>query len=63
MTRYWKTDQNVMLGLFRFIVPVNGHTYLCNVVLTGLADWCAFLELICQPCEVMIQTVVPIDEC
>ena len=27
VTEYWKTDQNVMLGLLYFIGPANSHTH------------------------------------
>ena len=49
MTGFWKTDQNVTLGLFHFIGPANSHThtlhlYLRTVALPGLADWSAFAD-------------------
>ena len=65
-TRYWKTDQNVTLGLFHFIGPADSHTHTyihhpCTVALTGLADW-SFPELLCQPCEVMAGTIGPMKD-
>ena len=31
--------------------------YPCTVALMGRADWSAFLELVCQPCKVMTETM------
>ena len=31
VTRFWKTDRNVTLGLFHFIGPVNNHTHTLPV--------------------------------
>ena len=30
-TEFWKTNQNVTLGLFHFIAPANSHTYTLPV--------------------------------
>ena len=50
VTGFWKTDQNVTLGLFYFIVQliVTLIHYPCTVALTGLADWSAFLRQVLQ---------------
>ena len=45
MSRFWKTDQTVTLGLFHSIGPANAYTYtLSTVLLPGLSDWSAFLR-------------------
>ena len=46
VTGFRKTDRNVTLGLFNFIVPANSHTHTVPVYcgIPGLADWSAFLE-------------------
>ena len=31
VTGFWKTDQNVTLGLFYFIGPANGHTRTLHI--------------------------------
>ena len=31
VTGYWKTDQNVTIGLLNFICPANSHTYTLSV--------------------------------
>ena len=45
---YWKTNQNVTLGLFNFMAQLIATLihYPCTVTLTTLADWSAFLELV-----------------
>ena len=58
MTGFAKTDHNVTLGQLYFIGPANSYThtlYPCIVVLMGLADWSAFLEL------VMSETMGPME--
>ena len=48
VTGYWKTDQNVTLGLFHLLaqlIDILIH-YPSTVALTGLADWSVFLELV-----------------
>ena len=31
VTGFWKTDQNVTLGLFHFIGPANGYTHTLQI--------------------------------
>ena len=47
VTEFWKTNQIVTLGLFRFIGPANSyiHTLHNTVPLPSLVNWSAFLEL------------------
>ena len=35
--------------------------YSCTVVLMGLVDWSAFLELVFQPCNVTTETMGPME--
>ena len=60
VTGYWKTDRNVTLGLFHFIGPADSHTHSLpmHCALIGLADWSAFLELVC---EIMTETMGPME--
>ena len=46
VTGFWKTDQNVTLGLFHFIGQTNGYTRILHITVSvsGLVDWSAFLE-------------------
>ena len=39
VTGFWKTDQNVTLGLFDFIGPANGYTHTIHIhsVITRLS--------------------------
>ena len=30
VTGFWKTNQNVILGLFHYTVPANSHTHTCT---------------------------------
>ena len=52
VTGFWKTDQNITLGLFHFIAqPRNSYIYTLylpmNCGTPGLADWSALVEHFC----------------
>ena len=64
VTGFWKTDQDVTLGLFYFIVPAKQlHSYITHLLwaLLVLVDWFAFLEQVFRPCKVMTAMMGPME--
>ena len=54
VTVFWKTDGT--LCLFHLLIATLIH-YPRTVALSGLADWSAFLEWVCQLCKVTTETM------